>query len=64
MMLEATTIQKLNELIRRKADDANSVEEMNALAELVTAVNVLPPLPDNSPVVGFVVSSNEDGDEE
>jgi hypothetical protein len=63
MMLEEKTIQKLNELIRRKTDEANSVEEMNALAELVTAVNVSP-LPDNSPVIGFLVPVDEGGEGE
>lgn len=73
-MLEAMTIQKLNELLQvvtencielHEINELVTTEKLNALANLISAVNIPsdPPL-EHSPVIGFVIPSECDGDED
>lgn len=76
-MLEAETTRMMNELIRGiaqhcidsyKSNQPVAADDLRALAELVSALNVPPEQPpgDPAPVVGFVVSDQADspGDDE
>lgn len=73
-MLEAKTIQKVNELIQKMTDhyiqaiDSYSLdpEDIRVLLGSITAINVpADPPPNSLPVVGFSVSAHlDDGEEE
>lgn len=71
-MLEKATSKKVNELIRGmaefcirtyKSDQSVSKDDLDALANLIEAVNTTEQL-DLTPAIGFVVESEESEDED